>query len=641
MRPVPLSFSSSKRSDWARLFTLTSLAAYFYVFMEWLFFVTMPSFMDLASPAGKLETYLLSSLVLCMASLAWLALLVVLDWLLSSQRFSHQALLFVGALLPAGMLAALALLLFDNFTYTVFKLGIVSAHGIWRGVYGLAFVFGLVYSSRRVLAWLGLRRAAGLSARWMRVLSFVVVCLLVISAGLALAGFVRFRLAQDSAGAPGITQAQTPIRRPHILLLGSDGLNAANLSVYGYQQDTTPRLRALAPTSLLAENAFTNAAHSAGSVTSMLTGKLPTQTRMLYPPDILRGADAFQHLPGMLRLEGYHTLEFGVPHYVDAYSVNMQNAFDVVNQRSLDEGRAFRFLRQLGYYDSAYFLSRLVERLQSRLLHIFYLAEMRNPYSLVTEPADNLMDQEKIDQIIDLVIHSKEPVFVHAHLMGTHTPYTPTKQVFVNGQLQSEEWMDANIQYFDTLIGQVVDALEQAGLLEDTLLIVYSDHAEYGFVNTRIPLLLRFPAGEYHGRIRSNVQNLDIAPTILDYMGLPQPTWMRGQSLIRPSFDRPAENRRLIFGLGVEGSVKRQGENGPWVIDAERIHPPFYQFGFVDIIDCQHWYKFSLVRLQWSTGDIVGHTAPCPLNDLRTFSEIKSALSAQLSADGFDVSTLP
>lgn len=46
----PLS-SSNKLTVWARLFTLTSLAAYFYVFMEWLFFVAVPSFIDLASPA--------------------------------------------------------------------------------------------------------------------------------------------------------------------------------------------------------------------------------------------------------------------------------------------------------------------------------------------------------------------------------------------------------------------------------------------------------------------------------------------------------------------------------------------------------------------------------------------------------------
>jgi len=63
----------------------------------------------------------------------------------------------------------------------------------------------------------------------------------------------------------------------------------------------------------------------------MYTGKAASVTRVLNPSNILRGVDAYQHLPGILHLQGYFTEQIAYPYFVDAYRQNMINAFDNAN----------------------------------------------------------------------------------------------------------------------------------------------------------------------------------------------------------------------------------------------------------------------------------------------------------------------
>ena len=113
--------------------------------------------------------------------------------------------------------------------------------------------------------------------------------------------------------------AESSINLPNIILFSVEGLDASHLSVFGYERDTTPFLDEIADDSLIAENNFTNSLKTAGSIVSLLTGKYPTTTRVLFPPDILRADDSYQHLPGILRNAGYYAAQFGQKYYVDAY----------------------------------------------------------------------------------------------------------------------------------------------------------------------------------------------------------------------------------------------------------------------------------------------------------------------------------
>jgi hypothetical protein len=618
---------------WAMLAVETLLAVFFYTFMEWLFFVTKPSFMDVMGLGTKISILFSTSFLVNFLGLLPLLLLFALNWLFSPAR-AQRGILSLAAGISAVFLSVTSLLLIDNFTYTIFKYGIISTTGAARAAYGLGFFVLLLLWWR----WMARRTSHRLEkpvpqVRFSR-LGIASLIMLVISLFFLLAqmDFSSVLSAQVVAG--------TQVKRPNIILLGSDGMNAANLSVYGYSRDTTPNLRRLAQRTLFAENAFTNSGNTSGSIVSILSSKPPTRNHLIYPPDILRGKDAFQHLPGILRSLGYTNVEISFPHYADAYNLNVQNGFDRVNDRSVNQEGIFAITRLSFLSDAGYFLSILAERVTDRLFHIFFIRQMANPYQAVTSKMVNIGDRARIDDLENIIRTSKQPFFVHVHMMGTHGSrfqIPKDKQVFSAGEVENANWMpdfyDDAILTYDQLVNEVWNVLEETGQLDNTILILYTDHNEQFVTGDRIPLMIHFPQDEYAGRLRANVQNMDIAPTVLSYMNMSIPDWMEGKSLITGD----VQPDRLIFSTGVVALV--HGEDRVF-IDETRAVPPFYQFKYLRVITCQKWYLAGLDQFDWQSGDVLNHTAPCAADTLPAPAEIRAAMLQRLASDGFDVSTL-
>ncbi|MGE5465164.1 MAG: sulfatase [Syntrophothermus sp.] len=611
-----------KAHGWRSLFILTLLVSYFFVFMEWVFFVTKPSFMSAMSLVEKLETLFVTGGVLAILSTLILLIPFFIDWLFSIRFDFPRYLLNGAAILPALILSLLVLLLLDNFTYTIFKYGIVTSRGIFRAAYIPVLLLAFLYFYRFVLRFINSQRQ-GMNLRF---LSIVSVVLLVIPAV-----FVLRRADLFSSELSGSRSARGGVL-PNILILGSDGLNADHLSLYGYERDTTPNLTQLADKALVAENAFPNAGNSAGSVTSILTGKLPTVTRVVHSPNILMGSDAYQHLPGILRNVGYYTAEIGVQNYVDSYDVNMQDGFDLVNQRSIDENPFFQVGRKLGFGYAFYFLPRIYERVADRILHIFFIRTMDNSFKLVTEMdgPQAVNDQDRVNQLLDLFAKTKQPLFVHVHLMGTHGPkFFPHNQVYSANQEQNDFWMndfyDDAILDFDGYIKEIFNTLAASGKLDNTIVVIYTDHNERYHTTQRIPLLFFFPRGEQAGKIQNNVQNLDIAPTLLDYLGISIPQWMSGQSLLKGEPPRD----RLIF-----SAISHDA-------DPKNYKPPFNQFSVMGIVDCDQWYEFHTLGNFSVSSYVKGHTHPCGDANGRTLGSMKADLLDHLQRAKFQVASLP
>lgn len=111
----------------------------------------------------------------------------------------------------------------------------------------------------------------------------------------------------------------------------------------------------------------------------------------------------------------------------------------------------------------------------------------------------------------------------------------------------------AEIERFDRQLGELLAALEEAGRLDDTLVIVTSDNglpfprakATAYDAGTRMPLALRWPGRIAAGRaVDALVSHTDLAPTILEAAGLAVPGTMTGRSLLpllTPSGPPPAD----------------------------------------------------------------------------------------------------
>jgi hypothetical protein len=602
-----------KLNAWGGLLTAAVLSAYFYVFMEWLFYVTKPSFMDLMSLWTKLGILLSNGLLFAGVSLLLLVLLYLVS--LAPWWSRHwKVFLGLGALIPAAFLAFTGLMLIDNFTYTVFQFGIVSTEGFLRGVYGLVFIALLVWFFRSVhQSVVGYSRKKRTSSS-LRAQYYAGAGLLLLSVPFTIALFVS-----NNPSNPTLTNEAADIH-PNILLVGSDGLNAEHMSLYGYEKDTTPFLREFAQDALISQNNFPNATVTAGSLVSMFSSKLPTETRMLYPPDIVKGTDAFQHLPAILKKEGYYNADITVNYYGDSSILNLQDSFVITNERSATIGRLYTFSRSYLPEDVAYFLSTIMKRLSDRLFHIYYLRDMPNPYAEVNQVLNDMGDQDRVDQAITFFRNVQQPLFVHVHMMGTH--------------IDNMEDYDDVVAEFDGYMHNLVEQLENIGELDETLIIVYTDHGIGNVSNLRVPLLFRFPNGELTGTLTHNTQNLDIAPTILDYIGIDPPEWMEGRSLLagEPPLDRP------IFSAAP--NYRDHNEEGWLELDQSLIKPPFYQFGTIGMVVCQNWYAVNTAELTWEEAVISAYPSPCDVEDLPERAEAQRMMLDRLQTDGFDTSTL-
>ena len=409
------------------------------------------------------------------------------------------------------------------------------------------------------------------------------------------------------------------------------------MSVYGYERNTTPYIKAFTEgRSLFCENAFSNATASSATIASMLTGKLPTETKVYYSPDILRGEDAYQHLPAILRSYGYRNIDFGTRYYSDPYDLNMLNSFDESNFRKRNEQEwIIRSTSEINN-NILYFLNLLNERVQDRFFRMTCQREITNPYDEVTGKKVIVFEKEPIlKRFLNFIDESSAPFFAHIHLMCTHGPkFAIRNRVFSKGQKQNEfmmdDFFDDAVLEFDSFFKEIIQELKSRDKFRNTVFVIHTDHGMCFEVIDRLPLIFVFPNGAHTGRIISNVQNLDIAVTLLDYMGIPRPDWMRGHSLIQ---GEPPRLRPLFI---TSHAKPKNEESGLLSANKTYYKPPFYNLGKIFMIICDRSYKLDLSAKRYGIDTIRGHTSPCSETEIFEKGEAIRQIIDHLVKNGYN-----
>lgn len=340
----------------------------------------------------------------------------------------------------------------------------------------------------------------------------------------------------DQASATSPPTATGARQTPNVVFLSSDGIDAAHMSVYGYTRLTTPFLDDHASEFMIFENAFSNNGNTTGSVASLLTGMSPLTTGVVFPPDALSPRDARRSLPHLLGQLGYQRSNWAVPHYADATEQNLIGAFESNNGRS---DRLGQTRVPLGDGTSRWFVSEMVRTSVDLLADVFGIRELDNPYSQVSHiVGDSLSDEERLAGTIH-ELAEPGPRFVNTHFMGSHGPVFNVERSEFADREQERPWQgdhyDDAIREFDRKVEATYTALNEAGDLDDTIIVVTSDHGQQYDATKRVPLLIRLPERQGAGRYDVNVQRLDVAPTILEALGVSKPDWMEGESLLRPA----------------------------------------------------------------------------------------------------------
>jgi hypothetical protein len=175
--------------------------------------------------------------------------------------------------------------------------------------------------------------------------------------------------------------------------------------------------------------------------------------------------------------------------------------------------------------------------------------------------------------------------------------------------------------------------LEARGKLDNTVVVFNSDHGIEWRTDVRIPLIFFFPDNTNAGRLSTTAQLLDVAPTLLDYLGVDRPPWMAGRSLIGPERDRRRPVIATHDNVGIR--VKR---GGLWLRGTSA--PPFFGLGVLSMVVCDKVFKLDVTTNTLSVDTVAGVTTPCDAADRPNAAVARESLVQHLREHGYDVSSL-
>jgi iduronate 2-sulfatase len=367
----------------------------------------------------------------------------------------------------------------------------------------------------------------------------------------------------------GLLFAALAAAKPNVLLIAVDDLNN-NLACYGHPQVRSPHIDRLAARGVRFERAYCQYPLCNPSRVSLLSGRRPDTTGIMdltTPPRTHLKNVVF--LPQYFRQQGYYTAHVGKifhtgPEFEDPPSWDHE-------------------IRETGKHPPENKVARgkRVERPNKNSL------EWAELVSSDAETADGLVAQQAVALLRERE-RVNSPFFLGVGFRRPHAPYAAPRNYFdlyptasIPPLIEPQEHLRsipaaaltippgsppladedrreivraywACITFVDTQIGAVLDALDDAGLAANTIVVLYGDHGyhlgEHGGLlhkmslfeeSARVPLVVRSPRAAGNGQsCQRLVEFVDLYPTLVDLCGLPPMAGLEGKSL-RPLLDNP------------------------------------------------------------------------------------------------------
>jgi arylsulfatase A-like enzyme len=333
--------------------------------------------------------------------------------------------------------------------------------------------------------------------------------------------------------------APAVLELPHVVLLLVDTFRADRLGVYGYERPTSPEIDALAEESVVFMDACAPAPWTLPSVVSLMLSSFAAEHGVVR--DVDRIAPSAEPLAARLGRLGYRTASFFRNPYAGPMS-GLDRGFDVVR---LDRGEI-----------SGAMVEEWIEAAPPG--PFFLYLHNTTPHDPYSPDAEHLrvfgeVTAEEREEIRRIQKDYRELTRAN-HPRGRpknrpdNSPEQTEKIRLLDARRESIELLyDGEVRQADAEVGSIVRALKDAGLWEDTLFVLLSDHGEElgdhgGWQHDQsvyeelmhVPLLVHFPGGEHAGAsVRAPVSLIDVLPTLLDYLGRPElAEGARGRSLM-------------------------------------------------------------------------------------------------------------
>lgn len=342
----------------------------------------------------------------------------------------------------------------------------------------------------------------------------------------------------------------------HVLLISLDTLRADHLGCYGHEFVQSPALDDLAAEGVLFEQCISTAPTTLASHTSLFTGKYPHTHGV--PRNGFEVHDDNVMLPEVLREHGFRTAGFAGAAPLDT-DVNFHQGFDEYDAEfSLTEGvREGIYQRPANEVTDAAlgWLDGRDGSVDERFFLFLHYYDIHAPYEFPAPYAGMYAEGgQAIDASMGGLGRVRSALAVEAMAPGQKPRAAANEDGFARrlrerdgpglakGRRMIAEYA-AGVTWTDHHLGRLLDGLRERGLLDETLVVVTSDHGEtlidhanlfnHGISvydsESHVPLILRFPGGRHGGtRVEEVVSNIDVLPTLLTLLELPTPAGSEG-----------------------------------------------------------------------------------------------------------------
>lgn len=547
-------------------------------------------------PSVALIMILWSLVAACVAVLLWLLFITIkkisdlVGWKITVEDF----LVYINlALLLSGMLYAGKIFILKNVQMTTqFKLLVLSCLAIVS-----ALLTWMLHGKSTKIIYLIRERITPLV--WLFGLILVV--------SVPLVGYHTLWKQNYKGTSRGIVQSSADDRdKPNIILVTFDTMTSRDMSVYGYHLPTTPFISEWSKTAALFTRAEAESNYTTPTTASLMTGKRVWTHQTYYVETASEAVkNSSENLPALLRKNGYSNIAIVTTDYASVDKLGISYSFEIAPSPV-----KFRYPTNLFGFINAFLYRTFGEKIKLndwiikedfiffRLVNI-----LTRGFSKTMTPPEKAFG--KLLEILD--DDFPEPFFAWVHIFPPHDPYLPPEPYIgmfnssqklrtSKGQRQATGMdeifrarYDEFIRYCDKKFENFIIQLKKRNLFGNSLIILSSDHGESFEHNykghggphlyeqlTHIPLIIKEPAQTEAKIINDVVEQIDIPATILEFAGIPTPSWMDGRSLV-PLMRGEKLSQRPAFSMNLERNPSRghkitKGTIAVWEGDYKLIH---------------------------------------------------------------------
>jgi arylsulfatase A-like enzyme len=456
---------------------------------------------------------------------------------------------------------------------------------------------------------------------------------------------------------------------PNILIFVFDAMSANNLSLYGYKRNTTPNFERFAQKATVYNSHYSAASFTTPGTASMLTGLYPWTHRAINESGLIARDLVEQNL---FRSVGdkYHRLAFSQnmwPNYFfgqfhkDIDDTLSPASFSMIeqvigNKFGKDLLNTYRAFDDFLFVDGTPPSSLVLGVMDKILLSRAVIQAQNKDYPQGLPRAGNYPIFFQLKDVFAGVKATVEklnqPSLAYLHFFSPHDPYRPTNDflhLFADGWApkpktdhllgdhlplyrvnNNRQAYDRYVANLDFEFGKLIDFLEEKGFMENSYIVVTSDHGEMferGVIShtspllydpvIRIPLLISAPGQKSRQDVFVPTSNVDLLPTLAYLAGGVIPNWTEGELL--PYFGGQESSGRSIFMMDAKTNPAFSPLTvGSFVIRKDRYKLIYYK-GYAEYDGNDHFELYDLGK------------DPDELNDLySTNPDVAKPLQAEL-----------